>query len=686
VAQLLGSEGMTQSEPEPQPQPVDFPPAPHGLLTVDSSLDSSSHVDSKSDHTLDSASHADSRAEISVTYSPEDRAAMHASKFEKEFVVELDMSGKHGKGTSVGVALDIDTDFQPVSVLKIRKTGLLEQWNKDHPDMAVLVGDEIVKVNDILWHHNTHTFAERIKGQFLAARDKKKGAKDILSLSIQRPRREAQVRFQSQREDLHRQLYSKDFTAELKVSGSKTKDFYQAMGWKLNATVEWEPASIEKLRKDGLVAQYNREHPDAKILAGDEIMQVNHIQWHHNTKTFQDRLKAQFTASQKGDGGAKGTLMLHLRRPRAVKEVLEDQVYTKNYLVELKPEDAKPLGWHFKSGDGSEPPTVDKIKSENSLIALYNKVHPTKQVQINDTLVQVNDAPWHQNSKKFVDRIDKELEKVRPRKGKAQSGEPLKLLMQRKVVQQVQKEWTVTMEMSEGNSMLGWQLNFTEDEFPLTVNKIRSTGLVFEFNQKHPEARIVTGDVIVKVNDHVWNQNSTEFEKALNSEFASTKKGGNISFFLRRPRGTAMDSLATPANSAFFKEFFVRLPIDKGQQLGWQLTAENDTAPVSVSKVRGAGAVHEWNEANPLEDIQVGDIIKKVNTVLWHNNSKMFMDRVNVQVEAARKGKSKGKPTITMLVQRPWRVDGAFQDSSEGADDDSDTVGGVEEDTMGAEE
>merc|ERR1719171_270516 len=100
------------------------------------------------------------------------------------------------------------------------------------------------------------------------------------------------------------------------------------------------------------------------------------------------------------------------------------------------------------------------------------------------------------------------------------------------------------------------------------------------------------------------------------------------------------------------REFFVELPIREDKAPGWQLKSDNETAPVSVGKVRGAGTVNDWNDQNPLYDIQVGDEITKVNNVQWHGNTKQFMARFNIQMEAARKGN--GKQSVTLLVRRPW--------------------------------
>merc|ERR1719188_1200935 len=201
------------------------------------------------------------------TFSPQQRNAMHAAKYEKEFNVVLNMTYAHESGLPIGFALDMDTDFIPISVRKIKKIGLLEDWNKKHPDKALLIGDEIVKVNDILWHHNTRTFAERIKGQFTASRSLKKGAKLMLTLGVQRPHREKEVRSAAQREDLHRQLYSKDFTVDIPMGND------HKMGWQLNSSVDWMPVSISEISKEGALAAWNKQHPESKVLPGDEIIQ-----------------------------------------------------------------------------------------------------------------------------------------------------------------------------------------------------------------------------------------------------------------------------------------------------------------------------------------------------------------------------------------------------------------------------
>jgi hypothetical protein len=742
-------------------------------------------------------------AEGSVTFSPAERAAMHHSKYVAEFDADLDMTGVVTEGKSVGVTFDMDTDFQPVSVLKVKKNGVLQEWNDAHPDKAVMVGDEVVKVNDIQWHANSQTFAERIKGQFLAAKHQRPGASNILRLHIQRPRRERATRYAAQREDLHRKLYSAEFTAEIPMKGVLPRDpLHQAMGWRLNSSVDWQPVSIEKLRSIGMVAKYNKEHPDAKIFAGDEIIQVNHIQWHHSAAAFEERIDAQFKSQQKkeyeGSPEDKNIFALRIRRPRAAQnDAPEDVVYTKYYQVNLSLVDSHQPGWHLNVGNDSDPVTVDKImqkkghpihnynvanptnmvqvgdsilrvnditwhgntqkfaeriekefektrprakdkRSQYYSVSLtlvdshqpgwhlnvgndsdpvtvdkimqkkghpiynYNVANPTNMVQVGDSILGVNDVKWHGNTQKFAERIEKEFEKARPRHAKVQNEGPqnatlellmhrastpdllsssLELHMQRRLVMPISKEWHVTVPAEDGDK-LGWQLNYTEDEFPLTVEKIRTDGVVFQYNQEHPDQRIVAGDVIVMVNDELWREDSPKFKARLNELFSKAKKNGNITFYVRRPAWVRDTTNDLSADRPFFKEFIVNLPVSQLQP-GWQLQSDNESAPLTITKIRTTGPVHDWNERNPLNDMQVGDYIAKVNSILWHNNTKTFLDKLNLQMEIARKGKYQAKPIVQLLIQRPWRTSSSEADTDQS---DEGVIGASEDEGAGADE
>merc|ERR1712224_640880 len=79
---------------------------------------------------------------------------------EMEFTVKLDLVR-----LKLGLDLIIDTDFKPLSVMRIKKNGLVQQWNSAHPGREGHPGDQIIRVNNIMWHNNSRLFAQRIKGE-----------------------------------------------------------------------------------------------------------------------------------------------------------------------------------------------------------------------------------------------------------------------------------------------------------------------------------------------------------------------------------------------------------------------------------------------------------------------------------------------------------------------------------------
>jgi len=242
-----------------------------------------------------------------LTLSPEERMKQHELDYEKEFVVELDLGSHWNKQKPVGARLDVDTDFQPVTFMKIRKTGLLQQWNEAHPDKAVANGDEIIKINDIGWHHNSKAFGDHILGQIGAAARDLPGARKKMTLTIRRPRKQRQVRFQSQRDDMRRQAYEKEF-ATFHVS----KEGY-TMGWTLNKTKDWKPIIVAHINCTGYIADWNRANPQRRVVVGDELVHINRVGWHFNSEIFDGRVKAQLHVAEMNLGT---NVSLNFRRPR----------------------------------------------------------------------------------------------------------------------------------------------------------------------------------------------------------------------------------------------------------------------------------------------------------------------------------------------------------------------------------
>lgn len=599
--------------------------------------------------------------------SPAERQKAHLQAYEKDFTVELNMTDAHVNGRAVGMQMDTDTDFTPVSVVKIRKTGLLEAWNRANPDRAVHVGDEIMKVNDILWHHNSRTFAERIRGQFLAAKEYKEGAKRVLTLAIQRPRRQREVRYESQRQDLHRHLYSREFLANVSLERGRE------MGWELNATVDWVPVSVRKVSSTGLVALWNQEHPEFRIYPGDEVLKANHVVWHHNSKAFEGRIESQ--ARQAGqDGNASSVpLSLHIRRPKSVVEELENRSFEKVFSASVPWTDgSRPFGWTLQANT-TDPVSIAAIDGD-SAISAWSEASPAKRLAVGDRILKADRAQWHHNKTNFASNLRKIVDAARPRAGGQSEPHSLTLLVQRCAKFSYTRGWLAEIPARVGQN-LGLQTNATDDEFPVTINKIRTLGAVAFFNEDNPENALAVGDQIFKVNDILWRNDSGDFQMRLNEQFAKSRRSGTMRLWIQRPAGVDPDDML----SQDYMQFSVELPVTSPSAMGWKFNLADTQAPVSIGKVLEHGSVSDWNRDNPMKDIQAGDQILQVDDNIWHNNTRNFMRRFDQQLLSAVDGnRTGGKKTVSMLVRR------LFTQPSGDTSEENENIG--EGDVMGAEE
>jgi len=120
--------------------------------------------------------------------SNEEWEKLQVSVYEKEFTVELNMTAAHD-GMPIGAELGCRSDHDPLIVLKLRDVGLVEDWNQAHPDEAVQVGDEFVKVGDMTWNRHSDLFMHHLKEQFGILREQDPGITNILGLGFKRPRR-----------------------------------------------------------------------------------------------------------------------------------------------------------------------------------------------------------------------------------------------------------------------------------------------------------------------------------------------------------------------------------------------------------------------------------------------------------------------------------------------------------------
>lgn len=121
------------------------------------------------------------------TISTEEWDELQDTRYEKEFTIELNMTAAR-EGLPIGAELGCRSDHEPLIVLKLRDVGLVENWNQAHPDRAVRVGDEFVKVGDMKWSRHSDIFMHHLKERFGVLRQQDPGAASTLELGFKRPR------------------------------------------------------------------------------------------------------------------------------------------------------------------------------------------------------------------------------------------------------------------------------------------------------------------------------------------------------------------------------------------------------------------------------------------------------------------------------------------------------------------
>jgi len=125
---------------------------------------------------------------MSTVSSMEEWKAMRKAHYEEPFTIELDMAAAH-EGKKIGADLFSQADTKPLYVKNVVQEGLVEKWNKAHPDQAVQVGDEFIKVSDVEWAHSNRVLVQHLKESFDMLKQQNPGAEKVLQVSFQRPRR-----------------------------------------------------------------------------------------------------------------------------------------------------------------------------------------------------------------------------------------------------------------------------------------------------------------------------------------------------------------------------------------------------------------------------------------------------------------------------------------------------------------
>jgi hypothetical protein len=133
----------------------------------------------------------DSKRTVSAgAISTEEWEKLQDATYEKEFTIELNVTAAH-EGESLGTQLGCRSDHDPLIVLKMRDVGLVKDWNRAHPDKAVQVGDEFVRVGDMKWNRHNDLFMNHLKEQLGGLMKHGPGMTNILELGFRRPRHSA---------------------------------------------------------------------------------------------------------------------------------------------------------------------------------------------------------------------------------------------------------------------------------------------------------------------------------------------------------------------------------------------------------------------------------------------------------------------------------------------------------------
>jgi hypothetical protein len=256
--------------------------------------------------------------------------------YAKEFFVDLQVPENETSPTTMdrvlGWDLNITEDWEPVSIGKIANGSVLAQWNEAHPEDIILEGDEILHVNKRHWLRNTSQFLPHLTFNYRHRAERTNGT---FSLGLRRPRwvqdtydqtrqlEDQKSKAAKERDDTHKKMYAREFTVSLSVpedeKSSATMD--SVLGWKLNFTKDWEPVSIGKVAKDGVLSQWNEANREDMILEGDEILHVNKRHWLRNTTLFLSHMS--FNYEHRSALASNGTFTLGLRRPRWVQDAYD---------------------------------------------------------------------------------------------------------------------------------------------------------------------------------------------------------------------------------------------------------------------------------------------------------------------------------------------------------------------------
>jgi len=248
------------------------------------------------------------------------RDDVHRRLYAAEFVAELPVLGGVSTASMDGIMgwkLNMTDDWKPTTIRNIEPNGALANWNMNNADQLILEGDEILKVDKVMWQHNSTIFMHNLKRHFRATLAAETSNPEwSVALSIRRPR-PVQDAF-DQAHPLKEIVSWNRTNYNVALRFNRTGEA-NMLGWKLSpksATDVEGPVLVEKVRATGLVAEWNAENPDNAILPSDQIVTLNGITWdkYASAQEFYDAVHTTLTAATH-DGPAGDAVLLTLERP-----------------------------------------------------------------------------------------------------------------------------------------------------------------------------------------------------------------------------------------------------------------------------------------------------------------------------------------------------------------------------------
>jgi hypothetical protein len=215
---------------------------------------------------------------------------LHKRLYAKDFEAQLVIPGRRvERGNSLadtlGWQLNMSTEYwMPVMIGEVSQQGLVAEWNKKNPENTILPGDEIMGINNVTWQHNSYAFIEKVVKEFEAARSGRPEHKGPVKIAVSvrrlRPAREvklANVGHQIPKVKEATVSKTTSFLTSLPIPKNVKQPQSKIFGWQLSSDSDSTPPVIGKIRTTGLVAKWNKAHPDKEILPGDMIIEVNNF-------------------------------------------------------------------------------------------------------------------------------------------------------------------------------------------------------------------------------------------------------------------------------------------------------------------------------------------------------------------------------------------------------------------------